>query len=169
MSIELADYLPCLDLHDSKAHRQALESTYNEASRLMSPKALQQYLLGMRAMCNLGKGDDLVLTFIQDGPQVVKEVGEDIIPDLITALMKLSSLTSGTVVTLLMANLPLAARRLGDAEVLRGYLGLIQQLAAKVPRGLRPMLGIADELLSKLTLGGLRRWALESCKSRQGR
>ena len=56
--------------------------------------------------------------------------------------------------------MPLAASRLGDAEVMHGYLNLLHQLAGKAPRGLRPMMENMDELLSKLTLGGLRRWAL---------
>jgi len=42
----------------------------------------------------------------------------------------------------------------------RGYLNLLHLLAGKAPRGLRPMMENMDELLSKLTLGGLRRWAL---------
>ncbi len=73
--------------------------------------------------------------------------------------MKLSSMTSGEVITLLFDSLPTASRRLGDAELLRGYLTLIHQLSATAARGLRPMLGHIDELLSKLTLSGLRRWA----------
>jgi hypothetical protein len=54
--------------------------------------------------------------------------------------------------------LPTAARRLGDAELLRGYLTLIHQTASTAARGVRPMLNHIDELLSKLTLSGLRRW-----------
>jgi hypothetical protein len=160
MSIQLAEYLPCLGTTDLGHNRQVLESAYHEATRIMSPRGLQQYLLGMKAMCSLGKSHDLILAYVQELPQVVKEVGEDIIPDLVTDIMKLSSHTSGTVITLLITNLPLAAHRLGDAEVLRSYLNLIHQLASKAPRGLRPMLEVLDELLSKLTLGGLRRWAL---------
>jgi len=158
MTINFSEYVACLD--PGAEHRQALESAYQEAARLMSPRGLENYLTGMRAMCSMGKGQDLVLTYVQDLPQVVKEVGEDVIPDIVTGLMRLASHTSGTVIALLMANLPLAARRLGDAEVLRGYLGLIHQLAGKAPRGLRPMMEVLDELLGKLTLGGLRRWAL---------
>jgi hypothetical protein len=68
-------------------------------------------------------------------------------------------MTSGEVIALLFHSLPTAARRLGDAELVRGYLTLIHQLSATAARGLRPMLGHIDELLSKLTLSGLRRWA----------
>ena len=86
-------------------------------------------------------------------------VGEGVIPDCVTAAMKLSSMVSGQVIALLFATLPIAARRLVDAQLLRSYLELIHQLSAKVPRGLRPMLEHLDALLAKLTLGGLRRWA----------
>jgi len=160
MSIDFSQYIACIDTEEAHEHRQALESSYQEAARLMSPRGLQNYLEGMRAMCSMGKGVDLVMTYVEEMPAVAKEVGEDIIPDVVTQLMKLASHTSGTVITLLMANLPLAAQRLGDAEVMRGFLSLIHQLAGKAPRGLRPMMENLDELLSKLTLGGLRRWAL---------
>jgi hypothetical protein len=68
-------------------------------------------------------------------------------------------MTSDTIITLLFNSLPTAARRLGDAELLRGYLVFLHQLASTASRGLRPMLNHIDELLSKLTLSGLRRWA----------
>jgi len=100
-----------------------------------------------------------VVSYLQNMPLVVKESGEDIITDCITAAMKLSSMTSGEVISLLFNSLPTASRRLGDAELLRGYLTLIHQLSSTAARGVRPMLNHIDELLSKLTLSGLRRWA----------
>jgi hypothetical protein len=126
----------------------------------MSPQGLNNYLEGMRAICTLGKNQDLVLTYVQEMPSVAKEVGEDIIADIVPAMMKLSSHTSGSVITLMLAEMPLVARRLGDAGLVRGYLTLLHNLAGKAPRGLRPMMENLDQLLSKLTLGGLRRWAL---------
>jgi hypothetical protein len=108
----------------------------------------------------LGRNPDLVLTYVQEMPTVVKEVGEDIIADIVSAMMLLSSHTSGSVITLVLSEMPLVARRLGDAELIRGYLKLLHNLAGKAPRGLRPMMENMDELLSRLTLGGLRRWAL---------
>ena len=160
MSIDFSEYVSCLKTQPEHEHRQALESSYHEAARVRSPRGLEHYLTGMRAMCTLNRGEDLILTYVQDAPAVAKEVGEDVIPDLVGALMKLSSHTSGTVLTLVMGNMPLAASRLGDAEVLRGYLNLLHLLAGKAPRGLRPMMENMEELLGKLTLGGLRRWAL---------
>jgi hypothetical protein len=160
MSIDFSEYVACLKTEPEHPHKQALESSYQEAARVMSPRGLEHYLTGMKAMCSLNRGEDLILTYVQEAPAVAKEVGEDVIPDLVSTLMKLGSHTSGTVLTLIMGNMPLAASRLGDAEVLRGYLSLLHLLAGKAPRGLRPMMENMEELLGKLTLGGLRRWAL---------
>ncbi|BCU06179.1 nitric oxide reductase activation protein NorD [Allochromatium tepidum] len=160
MTIDFSEYLACLKADPAHEHAQALESSYHEAARVMSPRGLEHYLTGIRALCGLNKGSDLVLTYVQEMPGVAKEVGEDIIPDIVSFLMKMASHTSGTVIMLMMATMPLAASRLGDIEVMRGYLNLLHQLAGKAPRGLRPMMENMDELLSKLTLGGLRRWAL---------
>lgn len=166
MHPELAEYLQCIDIEDIKSG-ELVEASYLDAQRVMSPQGLENYLVGIKAMCTLGKGQDLVLTYIQEMPVVAKEVGEDIVPDAIEAIMKMASLTSGAVITLILTNLPLAATRLGDAELLRGYLKLLHQLAGKAPRGLRPMMECLTELLSKLTLGGLRRWAMWGAQAYQ--
>jgi hypothetical protein len=166
MHPELAEYLQCID-PDDLGNLEAVEASWLEAQRIMSPQGLENYLVGIKSMCTLGKGQDLVLTYVQEMPVVAKEVGEDIVPDTIEAIMKLSSLTSGAVITLILANLPLAATRLGDAELLRGYLKLLHLLAGKAPRGLRPMMESLSELLSKLTLGGLRRWAMWGAQAYQ--
>jgi hypothetical protein len=157
MSIKLEDYEEFLE--EVPAIRDVLDATFQEAARIMSPTGLQNYMDGAKALCNLGRGHDLVITYLQEMPQVAKECGEDIIDDCITAAMKLSSMTSGEVVTLLFSSMPTAARNLGDAQLLRGYLTFIHQLASTAARGLRPMLSHIDELTSKLTLSGLRRWA----------
>jgi nitric oxide reductase NorD protein len=166
MSIDFSEYVSCLDAENNE-HLEALESSYHEAQRYMSPRGLQNYLEGMRAFCTLGRGQDLVLTYVQEMPDVVREVGEDILPDIVEGMMKLSSHTSGSVITLILANLPLAASRLGDAEVMRGFLKLLHQMTGKAPRGLRPMIENLDELLSKLTLGGLRRWVMWGAQAHQ--
>ena len=159
MTINLDAYRDWLEKTDPRI-RRTLDASFAEAARVMSPAGLTHYLDGAQALCELGRGYDLVVSYLQAIPVVAKEVGEDVIKDCSTAAMKLSSLVSGEIIGLLFANLPTACRRLGDAELLRGYLGLIHQLASRAPRGLRPMLAHLDDLFSKLTLGGLRRWAL---------
>ena len=139
--------------------RGVLESTFQEASRVMSPTGLQEYMDGAKSLCNLGRGSGVVISYLQEMPLVAKECGEDVIGDCLSSAMKLSSMTSGEVVALLFDSMPTAARNLGDAELFRGYLTLIHQLASTASRGVRPMLNHIEELLSKLTLSGLRRWA----------
>jgi nitric oxide reductase NorD protein len=157
MSVKLEDYAEALA--DVPAIRDVLEGTFHEAARVMSPAGLEEYMDGAKALCKLGRGKDLVATYLQEMPLVVKECGEDILEDCLTAAMKLSSMTSGEVISLMFSSLPSAARNLGDAQLLRGYLTFIHQLASTAARGLRPMLNHMDELLSKLTLSGLRAWA----------
>lgn len=166
MTLNLQDYREQL-VQAAPEVRDTFEASFHEAAHVMSPAGLQSYLEGAKGLCGLGRGTDLVVSYLQEMPEVVKEVGEDVIKDCVTEAMKLASLTSGEVISLLFSNLPTAARRLGDAELLRGYLTLIHQLASKAPRGLRPMLAHLDELLSKLTLGGLRRWAMWGAQAHQ--
>jgi len=158
MAIKLEDYKNIF-ADSSPEVTDILEATFQEASRSMSPAGLEDYLEGAKALVNLGRGSDLVISYLEVMPAVVKECGEEIIEDCVTSALKLSSMTSGAVIALLFSSLPTASRRLGDPELVRGYLGMIHQLSAKSARGLRPMLSHIDELLAKLTLGGLKRWA----------
>ena len=158
MTLNLDDYRESFQDIDP-AIMDTLEGVFQEASRVMSPGGLHDYLEGARGLAKLGRGKDIVISYLEHMPAVVKECGEDIIRDVIESAMKLSSMTSGEVIALMFGTLPTAARRLGDPELLRGYLGFVHQLSAKAARGLRPMLNHMDDLLGKLTLSGLKRWA----------
>ena len=158
MAIHLEEYREFLEKITPRV-RDVLDGSYQEATRVMSPAGLLDYLDGAKAIQKLGRGEDLLITYLQEMPLVAKECGEDIIPDVVTSAMKLSSMVSGEVITLMISSLPTASRHLGDAELVRGYLTFIHQFSSTAARGLRPMLNHMDELLSKLTLSGLRRWA----------
>jgi hypothetical protein len=159
MSFNLADYAELLE--DLSPHSQeALRANWHEATKVFSPRGLDNYLKGAAAIRGLGKGDSLVETWIEEAPMVAKEVGEDVVGDLATASLELASRTSGAVIELLLATSAVAANRLGDAELFIKYLRFINTLIAQAPRGVRPMLDKIEVLFQHLTLGGLRRWAL---------
>src|SRR5512139_775012 len=159
MSIKLEDYAELLE--DLSPHtRDALNATWHDATKVFSPRGLDNYLKGVSAIRGLGRGDNLVETWIEQAPLVAKEVGEDVVADLATASLMLASKTSGAVIELLLATAPTAANRLGDAELFLKYLQFINTLIAQAPRGVRPMLDKLEMLFQHLTLGGLRRWAL---------
>ncbi len=159
MSINLADYAELLE--DLSPHSQAaLQANWHEATKVFSPRGLDNYLKGASAIRGLGKGDSLVEAWIVETPQVAKEVGEDVVGDLAAASLSLASRTSGAVIELLLNTAPTAANRLGDAHLFQNYLQFINTLIAQAPRGVRPMLNKLEVLFQQLTLGGLRRWAL---------
>lgn len=159
MSINLEDYQDTLG-ELSEQSRGVLEASWHEATKVFSPQGLNNYMTGARSLKNLGRGCDLVIAYIQETPAVAKEIGEDIIPDLVQTGMMMASKTSGAVIERIYSTAPIAAKRLGDEQVFRGYLQLLNLLISQAPRGLRPMLDHLDTLLGNLTLGGLRRWAL---------
>ncbi|MBI5451132.1 MAG: VWA domain-containing protein [Gammaproteobacteria bacterium] len=157
MTVNIDDYRERLQ-RAAPELKDTLDGLFQDASRTISVAALKDYLDGAAGLAELGRGGDLVITFLEQMPRVAQECGDDIIRDCLNAALKLSSMTSGEVIKLMLSSLPTASRRLGDPELLRQYLTLIHQMSTKAPRGLRPMLNHIDELLSKLTLSGLKRW-----------
>ena len=159
MSINLSDYTELLETLPPET-MALLENTWHDATRVLSPRGLDNYIKGASALQGLGKGRALVEAWISEAPQVAKEIGEDVISDLATTLLSLASKTSGAVIELIMSTSATAAKRLGDADLFRNYLQFLNTLLSQAPRGIRPMLDKLDVLLGQLTLGGLRRWAL---------
>ncbi|HMY90266.1 MAG TPA: nitric oxide reductase activation protein NorD [Nitrosomonas sp.] len=159
MSINLSDYTELLESLPPET-MALLENTWHDATRVFSPRGLDNYIKGTSALQGLGKGRSLVEAWIDEAPQVAKEIGEDVIGDLATTLLMLASKTSGAVIELIMSTSTTAAKRLGDADLFRNYLQFLNTLLAQAPRGVRPMLDKLDVLFGQLTLGGLRRWAL---------
>ncbi len=159
MSRALEDYAELLEGMAAPC-RQALEDEWGEASKILSARGLDNYLKGTGALARLGRGTDLVLDWIGAAPQVAREVGEDVLPELAETALGFASRTSGAVIERMLATAPIAARRLADGALFRHYLQFLNHLIGQAPRGVRPMLEHLDALLSQLTLGGLRRWAL---------
>ncbi len=154
MAIQLAEYLEELGEEAGKA----LEANWQEAVRVFSPRGQQIYLDGAMALKSLGRGTDLVISYLESAPLVAKEIGEQAVPDLLSTAIKMYSKTSAAVLSLVFSTAPTAASRLGELELFRGYLSLLDNLVAKAPRAMRPFLEELDVLLAQLTLGGLRRW-----------
>ncbi|MFA5243071.1 MAG: VWA domain-containing protein [Sulfuricella sp.] len=159
MSINLEDYQELLDSL-SPALQESLHAAWHEAAKVFSARGLDNYLKGAAALKTLGKGDDLIATWIDHAPLVAKEIGEDVVPDLAQTALEFASKTSGAVIELVLSTAPTAANRLGDEVLFRAYLQFLNTLLSQAPRGMRPMLENLEKLFSQLTLGGLRRWAL---------
>jgi hypothetical protein len=160
MAVELEKYQDILAELGEHAG-EVLRASWDEAARVFTPRGLENYYLnGATSLKSLGRGTDLVVSFIQSAPAVARELGEDAVHEMLAAAIKMYSKTSATVIGAMFSTSPVAAARLGDPELFRGYLHLLDTLLAQAPRGVRPMLDHLSTLLGQLTLGGLRRWAL---------
>lgn len=137
-----------------------LQASWGEASRVFSARGLDNYLKGILALQQLGRGDELVVGFIQAMPDVARAIGENVLPDVVNFLLGMASKTSGSVLCLIVGKASLAANRLADETLFRNYLNVLSIVLVQAPRGLRPMLENLERLLSQLTLGGLRRWVM---------
>lgn len=160
MSVDLEKHQDILDELGEHAG-EILRASWGEAARVFSSRGIKKvYLEGATGLLSLGRGTDLVVSFLQSAPAVARELGEDSVSDMLAATIKMYSKTSASVIAAIFSSSPVAAARLGDPELFRAYLHLLDTLLAQAPRGLRPMLDHLDVLLAQLTLGGLRRWAL---------
>lgn len=137
----------------------ALSAALPDARRKLSPKGLDTWLRGVSSLARLGRGDDPVIAWIEAVPALARDLGEDVISELLPLVLGFASRTSGTVIARMLETGPLAAMRLGDATLFLSYLRFIEHCLARAPRAVRPMLDHLGELLEVLTLGGLRRWA----------
>ncbi|MHB8414637.1 MAG: VWA domain-containing protein [Acidiferrobacteraceae bacterium] len=159
MTIHLEEYQELLNDLPTES-QEVLRASWNEAARVFSARGLDNYIKGAVALHSLGRGEEIVVSYVQAMPQVARDIGEDVLPDMVNFLLVMASKTSGQVLALIVGTAPLAAERLGDEELFRKYLNVLSIVLAQVPRGLRPMLENLDRLLTQLTLGGLRRWVM---------
>ncbi|MGA1478087.1 MAG: VWA domain-containing protein, partial [Burkholderiaceae bacterium] len=159
MGQALSDFLgPDDDCSD--ALRLALEEQWTGLTRAFSSRGVDNYLKGCKALDQLGRSQELPAAFARCMPEVARAIGEDVLHDLVNFLLGMASKTSGQVLAAIVQVSPIVARRLGDVELFRQFLQVLANMLAQAPRGVRPMLEQIDTLLSQLTLGGLRRWAL---------
>lgn len=137
---------------------EVLKTHWVELYRLFSPMGFNAFLESVANLNALGRGDDLVIAFIDAAGPVAREIGETAVFELLSSVIKMSSKASGSVLTLVFQTAPIVVCRLGEAKLFSAYLSLLDFVAAKAPRALRPLLDTIEQLLGVLTLGGLRRW-----------
>ncbi|MEP4544505.1 MAG: VWA domain-containing protein [Paracoccaceae bacterium] len=139
--------------------RAALARTLPDVRRKLSPRGLDTWLRSTDALVQMGRGDGAIRAWIEAMPEVARDLGEDVLADMAGACLGFASRTSGRVIERILDTAPLAARRLGDADLFASYLRFLEHILARAPRAMRPLLDHLDELMNVLTLGGLRRWA----------
>lgn len=158
MSLNFKDYELEFENLPSEV-KQIFADTFLEAAEIMSPIAMRSYIDGCNTLCQIDRGTEVATSYLQEVPRVVKICGENIISDSVDIALKLSYLTSGKNISLVFNTFPIVALRLSNSDHIKDYFTLLHEIASASPRGLLPILKHIDELLSKLTLNGLRNWA----------
>ena len=104
MAIHLEEYQEVLaDLPNDA--QEVLRASWNEAARVFSSRGLDNYLKGAVALHHLGRGEELVVTYFQELPEVSRAIGEEVLPDVVNFLLSMASKTSGHVLTLIVASI----------------------------------------------------------------
>ena len=129
-----------------------------EARSVMSEAGVEGWLDGASIVCNLGRGTDLVLIFLEEMPQVARHCGETIIPAVAEVARMLSGMAVAGAIAPFLSGLPAVARRLGDTELLRQWLQLVVRAARDAPEGIGQLARNAPFLFSQLSIGGVKNW-----------
>lgn len=154
---------------DPQAHRARLRCNVarideifadclGEAEAAMSADGVEAWLDGADRVCRLGRGTELVLIFLEEMPRVVRLTDESVLSETAAMAEHLSRSACGPAINPFLGTLPLVARRLESAEMLREWFRLVERMAAEAPDGLPPLLAQAGHLLGQLTIGGLANW-----------
>lgn len=134
------------------------EDALREAQTVLSPEGVEAWIENADKVCGLGRGTELVLIFLDEIPEVVRHSDEDIIPEIAEMAAMLSKNAVGKAINPFLATLPAVARRLGSAELLRVWLGLVEKTVKTAPNGVQQLVERAPFLFAQLSIGGVANW-----------
>ncbi len=137
------------------------------AQTQLTPEGFTRFCTAIDGIIHEPKRIHIALDYAETCPKLAAAIGEQVIDDISTCILSLSS-AARSVVSLLLQKLPLAASRLNTAQAFASFLQLCQDIAQKAPSGLKPFLENLHYLLEHLGLTGLRHWALWGAQAYSG-
>jgi len=142
----------------------------DEAVKSLSEDGISAYLEGASLVCMIGRGFEPVLVYLEEVPQICREVGEQAAEQISQAVWKISRTPNGVSILPFLQALPSAARRLQSKqqfdhfiEVVFGFMeattGSIHGFHTTIPSpALSDLLDNTAVLLSQISLEGLKNW-----------
>ena len=97
----------------------------DEAAALLSEQGIKDYLDGASLICMIGRGFEPVLTYLEEMPQVAKQLGEGALSLVSQAVWKMSRTPNGKAIPPFLQTIGEAGRRLGSLELLQGYIDMV--------------------------------------------
>ena len=141
-----------------------------EATALLSPQGVQDYLEGASLVCMIGRGFEPVLVYLEEMPQVAKKVGEESLSLISQTVWKLSRTTNGRSIPSFLNTIAEAARRLASFDSLQCYINILFDMGERTSKSIQghhatfPSPGLPDLLeqmpllLKQLSREGLKNW-----------
>ena len=141
-----------------------------EATTLLSPQGVQDYLEGASLVCMIGRGFEPVLIYLEEMPQVAKKLGEASLSLISQSVWKFTRTPNGRSIPPFLNTIAEASRRLGSIESMQIYIDMLFDLMDRtsgsihghhstIPSpGLPEMLEQMPLLLKQLSLSGLKNW-----------
>jgi nitric oxide reductase NorD protein len=143
---------------------------FAHAQRLLTSSGAGAYVDGANSICKMGRGEEPVLAFLEEMPRVAKQLGEEVIADVVAFTRRLARTPNRRAIAPFLQSLAAAARHLESRELFGEYLQLVwQTLERTSPKvhGIDSMyaseclpefLNSVPFLLSQIPLGGLKNW-----------
>jgi uncharacterized protein YegL len=135
---------------------------------IMSDEGIDLWLDCAEAMCKLGRGTELVLIVLEEGPELVKLIDPALFAKVAKTAKFLSDHACGKAVNPFLSTLVAIARRLGSHEIMEQWFSLVERVAEQESKasevnvsrsdGIVALLRQAPVLLAQISLGGLANW-----------
>ncbi|GMR07301.1 MAG: hypothetical protein BMS9Abin26_0303 [Gammaproteobacteria bacterium] len=146
------------------------EDCMSEALSLLSEQGVKDYLQGASLVCMIGRGFEPVLVYLEEMPQVAKQLGEATLSLVSQTVWEISRSPNGKAIPPFLQTIAEAARRLGSEEQLRHYIDILKDMMERttgsihgfhttIPSpGLPELLQQVPFLLNNLSLEGFKNW-----------
>jgi len=140
------------------------------ALAVLSNDGIKDYLKGASLICMIGRGFEPVLVYLEEMPQVAKQLGESTLSMVSQTVWDMSRTPNGKAIPPFLNTIAEAARRLGSEEQLKHYIDMVQNMMERttgsvhgfhtsIPSpGLPDLLNQMPYLLSELSLQGVKNW-----------
>jgi hypothetical protein len=141
-----------------------------DANKHLSAAGIEAYLEGACAIYKTGRGEEPVLEFLEEMPQVAAQLGEGVIAEVVEFTRKLAKSPNSKAIKPFLQSLASAARALESRELFTEYLNLVIQTAIRTSpkvHGIDSMytspclpdfLDTVPFLFTQLSLGGIKNW-----------
>jgi len=139
-----------------------------EAAQTLSPQGVEAYIDGANFLCKIGMGVEPVLVYLEVMPEIAQHLGQGTMKMVADYGYQLARSPNKKALIPFLQSLGSVCRRIDTVEDLQHYLDIIDEFVDKTQTvihghhslyespGMVPLLNAMPQLISKLTLSGIR-------------